>query len=100
MAKQVGAEDKTIAAKRSGLLDGSRAMRHAFRAVRPGFLALGAHLSRPLATCEPKEQSLEQFLKSSKAQKWIELNSDKTKSCASSLAFKIPLNYIHVIKIS
>ena len=66
----------------------SEAMRQAWRSLRPGCLALGAHLSRPLATCEPKDQSLEQFLKSSKAQKWIELNSDKAKSCALPVPLK------------
>ncbi|CAE6911200.1 ABCF1 [Symbiodinium sp. CCMP2592] len=34
------------------------------------------------ARCENRaEQSLDQFLKSSKAQQWIELNSDKSQSC-------------------
>ncbi|CAE7863402.1 ABCF3 [Symbiodinium necroappetens] len=37
---------------------------------------------RSFARCESRaEQSLDQFLKSSKAQQWIELNSDKSQSC-------------------
>lgn len=56
--------------------------------LRPGLLVLGAApFAVPKRTftihCEgaSKEQSLDQFLKSNKAQKWIELNSDKSKSC-------------------
>ncbi|CAJ1430099.1 unnamed protein product [Effrenium voratum] len=59
-------------------------MRRLARLARPMAALPAACCAVPLPRtfCEAKkEQSLDQFLKSDKAQKWIELNSDKSQSC-------------------
>ncbi|CAJ1340055.1 unnamed protein product [Effrenium voratum] len=70
--------------RRGPLADRSIAMRRLARWARPMAALPAACCAVPLPRtfCEAKkEQSLDQFLKSDKAQKWIELNSDKSQSC-------------------